>query len=263
MIAASLFYASKMLVLFFMPYPLILYSLVVMAFLFPPIKLRFFLRLSVFSLFALSSPILAWLLSYPLERAYPALKLQEIEEADAIVVLGGMIAQPARSSSEPEFLRSVDRILAGIRLLKQAKAPYLVLAGASSLMHDTALPESLVLKNWLIKEQGLSLQKIIVEKQSRNTAENAKYFDRLAKERSWKNVLLVTSAYHIPRSMLYFSQTGLQIIPVPVDYMYHSKTFTPFSFPESLFPSLSSLAVSNLAFREYTALLFSCLRICF
>ena len=66
---------------------------------------------------------------------------------------------------------------------------------------------------------GVPADRILLSEQGRNTAEEARALDRMARAREWRSVLLVTSATHLPRSVATFRRlTGLTIIPVACDF---------------------------------------------
>jgi len=65
---------------------------------------------------------------------------------------------------------------------------------------------------------GVPRERLILENQSRNTAENAAFSYRLAAPKPGENWILVTSAFHMPRSVGLFRKVGFQVIPWPVDY---------------------------------------------
>ena len=65
---------------------------------------------------------------------------------------------------------------------------------------------------------GIPRERLIVENKSRNTAENAEFSKELAAPKPGENWLLVTSAFHMPRSVGLFRKVGFPVIPWPVDY---------------------------------------------
>ena len=66
--------------------------------------------------------------------------------------------------------------------------------------------------------QGLDVARITFEERSRNTHENAVLAKELVRPGPDERWLLVTSAYHMPRSVGVFRQAGWPVIPYPVDY---------------------------------------------
>jgi uncharacterized SAM-binding protein YcdF (DUF218 family) len=65
---------------------------------------------------------------------------------------------------------------------------------------------------------GIPRERLTIENQSRNTAENAAFSKEMANPQPGQNWLLVTSAFHMPRSVGLFRKVGFPVIPWPVDY---------------------------------------------
>lgn len=65
---------------------------------------------------------------------------------------------------------------------------------------------------------GVSPERLTMERQARNTLENAEFSKALAAPKSGDRWLLVTSAYHMPRSVGVFRKAGFAIEPYPVDW---------------------------------------------
>ena len=242
------FYLSKIFAGFFFPYPLFFLLAVFVAVRMQRSRLRLAFRLALFALYLLSiNPISGWLIGQ-LEERYAYRELHTLPQADAIVVLAGMLDPLTGVSDRPEFLGSADRIFAGEELLRKNKAPVLLISGGSGLMMQTGESEAVILQRWL-NERGVPVQ---IEAHSRNTAENAIETAKLAQQNEWRRILLVTSAFHMPRSVACFRKAApnLQIETVPVDY-YRSRIFPG---PEGLFPAPSALSVSTMAMKEYIGL---------
>ncbi len=193
-----------------------------------------------------------------------------------IVVLAGMLHTPILSEKGLEFNGAVERILAGEELLFLKKAPVLLITGSTSLLTQKGLSEAFILKNWLEKRNSNHNnhnQKIIAESTSKNTAESAHHLARMANQKKWKRILLVTSAYHMPRTMLCFQKAfwqisetfskkvvkkksieipnSVKIIPFPVDYQFGKEL----PWPESIIPNLRGLSLSTLALREFIGII--------
>ena len=65
---------------------------------------------------------------------------------------------------------------------------------------------------------GVPEDKIIVEGKSVNTTQNAKFSTELMKERGLTKPILVTSAFHMRRSVLNFAKNGVEVVAYPADY---------------------------------------------
>ncbi len=249
------FYLSKIFPLLFFPYPLSLILFTIICIKMPAGSLRRWARLGLSCLLLLSFPPLANLLLLPLEKAYPSQALPQVPKADVIIVLAGMVRPEApldnNTFDQPEFTGSVDRILAAEKLLTLGKAPILVISGSSGLLAKGSFSEASLLKKWLRKRHPKLAAKILSEDRSRNTAQSAKIISSMAKKQGWNKILLVSSAYHLPRSVACFDKQKTNVIPVAVDF----QSTRNHPWPESAFPSLSGLSLSTLALREYLGLL--------
>ncbi len=244
------FYLSKIFAAFFFPYPLFFAICLVAAWRLPRSRFRLLFRLGLFALYLVSiNPVSGWLIGQ-LEEQYPARTLADAGPADAIVVLGGM-SDPLTGISiddRPEFLGSADRIFAGEDLWRFGQSyqqqPVLLLSGGSGLLMQTGGSESEILSRWL-QRRNIS---VTIEPHSRNTAENAIETAKIARARGWQRVIVVTSGFHMPRSVGCFraAMPEIELVPFPVDF-YRSRIFPG---PEALFPAPSALAVSSMAIKE-------------
>src|SRR5690606_5665056 len=70
----------------------------------------------------------------------------------------------------------------------------------------------------LLEALGVGRERLILENQSRDTFENAQFTRRLVQPVEGETWLLLTSAFHMPRSMELFRKAGFQVTPWPVDY---------------------------------------------
>jgi uncharacterized SAM-binding protein YcdF (DUF218 family) len=68
------------------------------------------------------------------------------------------------------------------------------------------------------EEQGVDMKRVTLESKARNTRENARQVAVLLGERCKQPWLLVTSAWHMPRSMAEFEATGCNVTAYPVDF---------------------------------------------
>ena len=134
------------------------------------------------------------------------------QKFDAGILLGGMISLSS-TVDNIQFNEHNDRLLNTIELFHKGIIENIIITGASgSLSSD--MKEADILKSFLTRI-GIPKEKIIVENQSKNTHENATYTELTCRELEMDkySFLLITSDYHMRRSLSCFKKTGLNITP--------------------------------------------------
>lgn len=157
------------------------------------------------------------LLILPLEQRFPPWDASH-GAPDGIVVLGGAI-EPDLSAAlgQPVLGRSGDRIVAAAELARQYPNARIVFSGGNgNLVGDTSAKEADYALT-MLEALGVAKQRLTAERQSRNTIENAEFAKAVAKPKEGERWLLVTSAYHMPRSMGLFRRAGFKVEAYPVD----------------------------------------------
>jgi len=161
-------------------------------------------------------PVDEWLI-YPLERqcpAHPALPAR----VDGIIVLGG--AENAVRSAlwqQIELGDSAERLTAFMVLARQYPRARLVFTGGSGSLTTPEYRGADALQGFF-QAQGLDSSRLLFERDSRNTYENVKYSQRLVQPDPNETWVVVTSAWHMPRTLGIFDQAGWRVIPYPVDH---------------------------------------------
>ena len=112
---------------------------------------------------------------------------------------------------------------------------------------------------------GVDANRILMSDQARNTAEEARALQTIAKARNWHSVLLVTSARHLPRSVATFRQlTALKIVPVACDFHVVNQASTgsgtAASLLDDVLPSAGALSNTSTNLRELMGLVVYKLR---
>jgi len=195
-----------------------------------------------------STAPVADLLLLPLETRYPV--VVNPSRADAVVVLTGMVDMKAARGDQVEMGEAADRIWAGVELVRRGWADYLLIAGGSGDLFDQSVNEALMLSRLAI-EFGVPADRILLDMASRNTHESAVQLRVLLQEAGLSDIILVTSAAHMPRSMGCFRKVGLDPLPYPVDFRSRWGEYDPFS----LLPKVSDLQRSSVAVKEYVGLI--------
>jgi uncharacterized SAM-binding protein YcdF (DUF218 family) len=163
------------------------------------------------------SPLGNWLL-YPLEQRFPAWDAAH-GVPDGIVVLGGSI-EPELSAAygRPVFTHSADRIVAAAVLARQYPNARIVYSGGNSnLVSDDSAKEADYAIS-VFENLGIPRERLTMERRSRNTQENAEFSKVVAYPKDGERWLLVTSAFHMPRSVGLFRKAGFAVEPYPVDW---------------------------------------------
>jgi uncharacterized SAM-binding protein YcdF (DUF218 family) len=200
--------------------------------------------IGVIILIVCSLPIVSGKLVAYLESDYQLSKPSNIEPADSIVVLSGMIKTiNSKDGLDYEFGEASDRIFAGINLFKEKKAPKLILT-RGQLPWSVGIPEGEYLKKIAITN-GISENSILLTENVENTDQEAKAIKKLLSEDNPK-VLLVTSAFHMPRAQKVFEAAGINVVPFPVDFQKGLSKITFMSF----MPSANALSETSFFVRE-------------
>lgn len=214
--------------------------------------------IGLIGLFAM--PLTSRQLIWGLEDQAAALTPSTLPKADAVVVLGGGLKPALAPRRGVEMAEGGDRLLTGLRLMRANSAPLLITSGSnvSFTAADPAPPEAISARD-LAVELGLPAHRILINPGSRTTAEEARDIGALARQRGWSRILLVTSAFHMPRSLATFRQrSGLSVIPVACDYQLPSRAAygkpTAGSIVKSLFPDAEALYLSSVALKEHLGL---------
>ncbi len=185
-------------------------------------------------------------------------------QAAAIVVLGGAVVPQTAPRPWVEVTEGGDRILYGARLQQQGYAPYLILSGGRIdwLGEPSQRGEAADMAE-IAQTCGVPAQQILLDVTSLNTYENALNVKALVTTHNITGpLLLVTSAYHMPRSVAIFRRLGLEVIPAPTDYRYPSiaRSWTWQNLLLSLIPTPYNMDITTMALREYQGLLVYWLR---
>jgi uncharacterized SAM-binding protein YcdF (DUF218 family) len=135
-----------------------------------------------------------------------------------IVILGGF-EDGWVSSGRPGLTvnEAAERLTEGLRLaVKRPEARIVFTGGVGRLWPAGVAAGGPVGK--LIADLGVSPKRIVLEERSRNTLENALFTRDLVTPAPGERWLLVTSAYHMPRSVGVFRRAAFDVVPYPVDY---------------------------------------------
>ncbi len=153
-----------------------------------------------------------------LERPYANVDIAALPQADAIVMLGAG-AHPARLEvAQMHLTGAADRLVMALELSRLGKAPTLVLGGASMPFPEGDRLESETVRSWMV-ERHLAQGEVIALPACADTHDEAVFTAKIARERGWKHLLLVTSANHMRRASATFRTAGLHVTPAPCNFL--------------------------------------------
>lgn len=173
------------------------------------------------------------------------------EVYDAVILLGGVGDERVYfETGEGAFNDNVERLIATHRLLADGRARFAIVSGG---------PEQPALAEWSearllggqLTSWGVDPSRIILENEAKNTHENAVFSKRIAVERGFRKVLVVTSAFHMRRSRECFAAVEMDVDSLAVDYRAHGSK-SPGS--DTWVPRASFLGQSVKVLREMAGL---------
>lgn len=191
-----------------------------------------------------STPVLSDRLMAAVEGHGQRLDPNTMPKVDAIVVLSGMITMAPGSAAIPEWGEASDRFWGGLDLYQADKAPRLIFTGGWVPWRPDQQPEGKYLQE-IALAQGISPTAMTVTEPVANTAAEAEAVRALLGDQP--TILLVTSAFHMPRAQGLFERLGCTVIPYPVDF--YANLSRPWSVLD-LLPQANAFDQTELAWRE-------------
>lgn len=184
-----------------------------------------------------------------LEARFPRVE-SDPSEVSCMIVLGGAFeTEVTTARGGIDLNQSGDRFVEALRLaLRYPQAKILVSGGDGSL--SGAFEGDAAASIRYFEAFGISGDRLITETTSRNTDENAQNSRDLLASNGLGQCLLITSAFHMPRSVGLFRKAGVAVTPWPVDYRTAGNLSFTLDFTQ---PTLNAQQTST-AVREWVGL---------
>lgn len=217
--------------------------------------------LTLILLFATSSTTLSDWIVKSLE--FQNISQIDLPKADAIVVLGGATESAIPPRQWIELREEGDRVLYGGKLYRDGKAPRIILSGGRVDWRPSSASEADDMAT-LLETMGVPRSAMILDPDSLNTRENAVNTKKIMEAQDIRQILLVTSAMHMPRSLLIFKKLGINAIPAPTDYTVLQLDQAAQGTTEALIldslPDADQLRRTSRALKEYVGIFVYWLR---
>jgi uncharacterized SAM-binding protein YcdF (DUF218 family) len=219
-------------------------------------KKRWPLIAALVVLYLASLPLVGASLWRALESRYPQQTLDRVEKVDAVVPLGGIFGPPECQGCLANLGEAGERLEAGIELWQRKKADHLVFTAGRIPWEARAEAEGFRSMRAAMA-RGVPADKIVVTGEVGNTADEARAVAAVLHQRGWSKIILVTSAWHMPRAARMFRKAGVDFVPFPVDYQIDPQS--PLTLLDFL-PRADGLARTETALRELLGIVFYALR---
>jgi uncharacterized SAM-binding protein YcdF (DUF218 family) len=252
-------FLSKFLPLWF--YPLGLVWLLLIAFLMltrkhkEGRKWRWIIILVVVIIFVGGNRWVPAILARSIEWRY--LPSENLPKDSMVVLLGGGTESQQYPRQMTETNGAGDRVLYAARLYQTGIAGQILLSGGNIEWSGSRTTTPAQDMAELLLMMGVPGNVLILQDQSRNTAEDAQYSAEILKERGVEEIILVTSASHMMRSVALFEKQGLKVIPAPTDYSITYNQWNALWKPSvqdllvGLVPNAGNLSDLNYVLKEY------------
>lgn len=211
--------------------------------------------MAVAGLYLLSTPAVSDALAGALERQYGPVPVDELPRTDAIVVLGGGVDPPARPRKDADLGHAADRVWHSAALYGAGRAPLVITTGARPY-EDRGDSAAETARDLLLR-LGVPESALVVRGDSTSTREDALTVREAMEQRRLKDVLLVTSALHMPRAVTTFRAVGVRVWPASTD---HEVVAPARRGVWAWLPYHRAFARSNRVWHEYAGMLYYRLR---
>ncbi len=245
------FYFSQFLSFLAMPLTLVLLLLVTSAIFSPKSRGRKILWTGILLLVFFSNPFLSNLALLAWEPPYKS--FNEIPNREIGIVLTGVTNLNKTATDRTFFGRGADRITQALQLYRMGKIKKILITGGQGFNPTNPYSEAELLKRFLVMT-GMPEVDILIEEKSVNTRENALFTKEFLEKNGIatdQEFVLITSAFHMPRSKKCFDKVGLKTIPFPVDYYSHDLKY---DLPELLYPRPEALVNWQVLVKEWIGL---------
>ena len=189
-----------------------------------------------------------------------------LPRGDVIVVLGGATRSPGYPRPTAEVNEAGDRLIYAAHLYAEGTAPRVLVSGGNApWVSPDGPPEAAIMAD-LLNLMGVPDEAIWLETTSRNTYENAIYSFEFLADQDVETLILVTSAFHMPRAHAIFKQGDYTIIPAPADYRVTQAEWDHYTQPNltiqlfNLLPNSRDLSWTTQIIKEYIGLIVYRLR---
>ena len=165
------------------------------------------------------------------------------------IVLTGVTVTGREPADRVYFAHGADRVTHTVQLYKMGLIKKILVTGGSGRLLNIGEREAVQFRDAMLL-MGVRENDILIEVDSRNTHESAVAVSRIAKDYNIipGECLLITSAFHMPRSLACFRKAGMDMDYFTTDFYSHPRQFTPDIL---IVPRIESFIVWHKLIREW------------
>ena len=209
---------------------------------------KFFFLFSFFFFIIVGVFPLGSFLLFKLEQNYQTLSIIP-NDIYGILILGGPSSSNlTRQHNQVSFNEAGERLTETIKIIRNFNPKKIIFTGGS--YEQTFENSHAFVAKKFFSEIGIDISKFIFEYQSRNTYENILFSKKIASPNTDEKWLIITSSFHMKRTMNIAEKLEWNLIPYPVDF----RTGKYFSFKPSFVNFLENFSTFNLASHEFFGL---------
>lgn len=175
----------------------------------------------------------------------------ELEHFEVAIVLGGFSSSTQKPRDRVHFDKGADRLLNAIELYRIGKVDKILLSGGTSRIIGEKRSEATAVLPFIIN-MGVRKSDIIIDAESRNTYQNAKYSAELLKKHApYGRYLLITSAFHMKRASACFDKQNIVHTTFPTDYYGNEFYWSPANI---ILPKTNAFQLWHVMIKEWVGI---------
>jgi len=212
--------------------------------------------IGLFSLWLTSTPYFSTLLLSYVEQGQLRKTPADLQSADVVVVLSGMLGVVNSHAGPIYEWRDPDRYFAGLELLRAKKGKLILFTGGLFPWQTQQQSEGAFLAAFA-RQAGVSEDQVAVTQDVQNTAQEAVAVKQYLSTHQLSSIILVTSTFHMARAERLFKNTGVSLQTYPVDSKITLSEITPMEF----LPDADAFSATQLALRELMGRLYYLIKV--
>lgn len=182
----------------------------------------------------------------------PTVAYKDMKPHDLGIVLTGSTVPYLKPDDRVYFNRGADRVTHTVQLYKLGLLKKILISGGTGTLSGDDEPEADKFKKAMIM-MGVDSADIMIENETRNTYESAMAVKPMLDSMHYRqeNCLLITSAFHMRRSLACYRKAGVELEPFTTDFYAHPRRFSPFV----LLPKYEAIGLWQKLIKEWVGLL--------